>query len=383
MRTERIILFICAVALVIRLSVCFIAQQPRSDCVWYHNSAVSLASGDGFSVGGSPTAYRMPGYSFLLSSVYRATAADPLFGRIFNALAGVLIVWLVFRITLSFAPINVALCSAGIAAFYPELIIYTNALSTEIVFTVTLLTWIYCVIRNKSLVLSGLCMIAMVYLRSNALPLALLPIAWDRVHWKKNIAIFIIGFVALIPWCARNYNEIGSVSPSTNFWANLWIGNHNGATGGYVDTPDIKFDGEPEAENYFKASLLSDFKAKLFNLPTLIPAKLFYFFIPATTPTRWGLLGNSIFNDTVAHGNLTRCIDIILTGINLILILLSTYSIYKHRFDKKLLLVILFFVATSILFFGNDRFRLPVVPLLIIGAVSGFGEIVFHRFSTR
>src|SRR3990170_3686983 len=76
-----------------------------SDPEYYHSAAVSLSRGSGYSVtfgedgwtpGGSPTAFWPPGYSLALASFYRVLGAEPWVGPMVNALSGALTAVAVF-----------------------------------------------------------------------------------------------------------------------------------------------------------------------------------------------------------------------------------------------------------------------------------------------
>jgi hypothetical protein len=69
-RSFWMLVFACAI--VPRLFVALvISYEPTADARWLHEAAASLARGEGFAVDGKLTAYRPPGYPFLLSLTYR------------------------------------------------------------------------------------------------------------------------------------------------------------------------------------------------------------------------------------------------------------------------------------------------------------------------
>ncbi|MEP6879691.1 MAG: hypothetical protein ABI865_12675, partial [Nitrosospira sp.] len=64
----------------------FVPIEMGSDASWYFNSAVSIASGDGYSEGGYPTAYWPVGYPGFLGVLFYLFGQDQLVGQIANLL---------------------------------------------------------------------------------------------------------------------------------------------------------------------------------------------------------------------------------------------------------------------------------------------------------
>ena len=96
MRRFWLPLLLAAVAL--RLAALALPYTPVSDARWYHDAAVSLAHGGGLAVDGQPTAYRLPGYPFLLSLAYRAFGARVGLAWIWGTLATALLAASTFAI---------------------------------------------------------------------------------------------------------------------------------------------------------------------------------------------------------------------------------------------------------------------------------------------
>ncbi len=65
-------------------AICAIAV---TDPHWYHDTAVSLASGDGLAFRGALTAYRPPGYPWLLALTYTVFGPHPALAWVWGILA--------------------------------------------------------------------------------------------------------------------------------------------------------------------------------------------------------------------------------------------------------------------------------------------------------
>ena len=381
------IIYIFLIALAIRLVVAFLPTVPVSDCKWYHDVAVSIAGGDGFSYNGAPTAYRTPGYPFVLGALYFVFGNNPFWGRLLNAIIGAISIALIWMLGKRLNLPKTGILAALLLAFYPEHILLTNALMREPLLAFLILGWLL-VITQKGKVQplwSGFLIGVAAYIRSTALPLALLPIIWEPKQYKKHIISFAIAVVMLTPWAYRNYKVLGAPMIETTFWTNLWIGNGSNADGGYNDTPEIQVNGEIEQERYFKEKLFQDLRNNPFRPLLLIPQKLFHFAFPSLSAVKWGLAGVLILKDfekwrdclngiTISNMLSPEHLPIVLGGIltivNFALIIIFVIALLRRRVPSQAVWTIVYFTAISLVFFGNDRFRFPVLPLMIFGAVA-------------
>lgn len=363
---QRLII-VLIVAFSLRIAVSLLPVVPISDCGWYHDAAVALSDGEGFSIHSAHTAYRMPGYSFTISLLYRILGKNPLWGRMLNALFGTISVWLLWNLARTICTPAKANTAAIVLALYPEHILFSNVITGEVIFTMLLLLWL--VVMNKVQKLrwlhSGILIGTMSYIRAIALPLALLPILWNRKKYKEHIVAFILSAIILCPWVYRNYRTMGAPVLATNFWVNLWIGNGSKADGGYFDTEDMLIADEVQLEQYYRSALFSDIAKKPFRPLVLLPMKLAHFTLPSFTAPYWGLA------DVVKH-SAQKWIAILLSVINIALVGVFILAIVRKKIPLQLWLIALYFTAIALVFFGSGRYRFPLLPMMICGATNFF-----------
>ena len=188
---RKILFAIFFIALIVRAgSVAFFHPPLTSDDKDYDAIARSLSHGDGFALDGKPTAFRPPGYPFLLASTYAVFGDSKTPMRIFQGIADVLSCFLLFSIGKKMFSEKAGLAAAAILALFPIQILYVSHLMTETIFTAVLLLIVWLVVHEKnehpslreSLMLGVLTGIG-VLIRPTA---ALLPLAIALYRWKNG-----------------------------------------------------------------------------------------------------------------------------------------------------------------------------------------------------
>ncbi|MCD6532232.1 hypothetical protein J7K99_07295 [bacterium] len=325
-----------------------------SDCKWYYAAAVSLTSGEGFSTDGRATAYRVPGFPFIASILFRIFGEHPRTVFIYNAFISVLILWLTGAIaslyTRKWKTVVLLL------ALYPEHILYTNVFATELTFQLSLLLWFA---FRYNTIINGILTSISAYIRPVSLLLPPFFAVFNKKVRKKYIIATIIALLLMVPWTIRNLYIIGKPSLSTNLWVNLWIGNSAGAKGEYFTPPTPNTQDEVEREKWFRHKLTKDLRKNPLHPILILPLKAFYFWVPTITPVSWGLRG-------IVSRTTKIVITVILTLLNLLLLFFLVKSIINKPPPKELLLITTYFWLVSMLFFGADRFRFPILPFLLI-----------------
>lgn len=383
------VLVVFALAFVPRAMVALLPVVPVSDCAVYHQAALTLVDEGRLVFDEGTRAYRMPGYPALLAAVYAVFGRSPLCGRVLNALAGAFAVVLVWLLGKELGRPKAGFVAALLLALYPEHILFTNALVGESVFSALLLWWLVCVVGDFTFpraVASGVIVGAMSYVRSVALPLALVPAVWDRRRFGRYFLAFVVAAAMLSPWAIRNYRLLGKPVLATNFWTNLWIGNGASADGGYqFDPPQGMPSGELEREAFFRKRLFYDLAQAPWRPFVLLPAKAAHFILPAFTAPVWGLAGVVYKGDPPRITSLPRrllggeleYLPLFLLGAALSLLNLAALGAFvvaaaRRRIPKPLWVVPLYFLVVALVFFGNDRFRFPSLPIILLGATLGF-----------
>ncbi|MDP9238738.1 MAG: glycosyltransferase family 39 protein [Chloroflexota bacterium] len=245
---------ILLVALALRLSwIAFVHPDPTDgrfdDTAWYRVSAHFFANGDGYvnPFTGTPTAGWPPGYPVFLGSIFGLFGEGLAQTYILNAVLSGLTVLVVYAIGLILFDRRTALVSAAAMAVWPGQIYFTSLTLSEPLFTLLfslamlLMLLATRVDRGKGAIVLMFGIVTGLAVLTRGQALLLLPLAfivWGLAEhrWRPAVgwvmlAAFVVG-VMLAPWVARNQRQLGSpVLLATNFGVNVWIGNHDNATG--------------------------------------------------------------------------------------------------------------------------------------------------------
>jgi 4-amino-4-deoxy-L-arabinose transferase-like glycosyltransferase len=251
---RRVVALLLALALLVRLG--YVAATPgyqaANDAHNYDVHARSIAAGHGFArIGSGPsgqTAFRPPGYPYLLGGVYALTGVDRAtpatryrVGRIANALVGTAIVALVGVLAFQLFGRRVALAAMALGAVYLPLVLVSGTLMSEPLFAALLLGALTAAIHHRRSahryrwaalagVLGGLAILT----RANA-AILLVPLAiavWDIRSWRALAPPALLVAVALAtvaPWTIRNAVVFHSFVPVTTQLGSALAGTYNDA----------------------------------------------------------------------------------------------------------------------------------------------------------
>ncbi len=242
-------LLVTGVAFLLRLAWNLtVHTYPISDFAWYHERAVGLIQGEGYSVHGNPTAYWPIGYPLFLAALYKVFGVHFYVAKVFNIIMSSVTVGLTFLLGRNLWSFAGGLCAGILLAILPSQIEWTSVLCSEVLYTFLLVTSLYIFTLKKpeeqnwfhplaSGVLLGLgCLVRPVGL---LLPLFLWFIYFfSTKNFKRGVVLGGIlvasTLLTISPLTIRNYIVFKSFIPvSTNGGINLWQGNNPNATGGY------------------------------------------------------------------------------------------------------------------------------------------------------
>jgi 4-amino-4-deoxy-L-arabinose transferase-like glycosyltransferase len=244
---------ILAAAFAIRLAYVDATPGMRlvADARDYDGHAVSIAQGNGYSDSYAlrPTAFRPPGFTYLLGGVYWAAgverAAAP--ERIIVARRAQIVIGTVLVATIGlvgallWGPV-VALVAMALAAVYVPLVTMSGTVMSEPLFAIFMLGCLAAAIMHRRsahrwrwALLAGALAGLAILTRANAmillLPLAL--VAWDgRPRWSVRalgppIALVVVAVLVVSPWTIRNQRTLHHFVPVSTQLGSALAGTYN------------------------------------------------------------------------------------------------------------------------------------------------------------
>ncbi|MCK4858939.1 MAG: glycosyltransferase family 39 protein [Candidatus Omnitrophica bacterium] len=387
-KEKIILLIIFLIALIIRIAV--ILNFPGkntaavSDEQYYDSIAINLAQGQDFSYqNNQPTSWVVPVYPLFLCGIYKIAGHNYIVARFFQALLSSLTCLIVYFIAINLSAKITALLSASVTAFYPAFINYSKYLLPETLFTFLFALAVVYLLKTKQNSLLRNKAIAAVLLGMASLtkPIVILfpvfvfiwMLACFQFNLKQKFKDFIIiisfFFLALSPWIIRNFivhNELIIADTHTGF--SFYGGNNPLAKGKPTAVKDInpslqqlekRFSEDEMNKIYFEEGIKFIKNQSLFQAVKLSTQKILYSLSPFEQKYR------------ISFG--------ILFPFSLIGFLLSLK--YKNKF-LLLELILLYFLIAAIIFFGAPRYRVPILPYLIIFASVGIVRL-YTGFSNK
>jgi 4-amino-4-deoxy-L-arabinose transferase-like glycosyltransferase len=383
------------------------------DQISYHQLAMRVASGKGFSFGqdwwpltraDQPTAHWSYLYTLFLAAVYKLIGIRPLFVRIIQALiVGILQPYLAFLLGRTVMSRAVGLISAGLTAGYAYFIYYSGTLMTEPFFITAILAALYLTVRisqdkekrwegkqNRSskywiyaalgIVLGLAVLFRQVFLL--AVPFLIATIWWFKRKESMTGTGLATAFIILmiLPFTIYNLNRFHRfVLLNTNagyafFWANHPVyGTQfqpilSSAQGSYQDLIPLELRNLDEAaldqellKMGFQFVLQDPLRYTLLSI-SRIPA--YFMFWPSSE--------SSLISNISRVGSFGILLPWIILGI--VTAMKKSWANVLNSIEgvRILLLFCLLYSGIHILTWALVRYRLPVDAVLVIFAALGF-----------
>lgn len=380
-----------AVALCARLAwVLLCPNQPVSDQGVYHNAALEIARGAGFlDERGEPLGWWPVGYPALLGVAYAVFGGNVVVGHLLNVVLGVLSVIALRALGTKWFSARVGTAAGFVAALHPTLVLYTTVLATEHAFMLGSLIVLLALSRVFTptrcvfwAIVAGLLIGGVTYVRPTGLaflPLALV-FAWPerRERARTLLRLLLVGGVAvatLVPWGLRNQRAFGVFSlTSLNAGSNLWMGNHEGSDGCYVELPD-RVAALPlvEREAVLRAEAVAFIRADPIGYAKRCVVRTVATLKSDTIAVVWNERGLDARLGAWAKTPLKA----ICTGVHVLLwtaaLLGLAWSFVRRRYGLgvvALAATLAVLAAPFVLIVGGNRYHLPAIPFVILAAIA-------------
>ncbi len=407
-RERRWLLAIVIVAVVLRLTwALYAARDPHGlhDPTLYEVFVARIADGHGYTAAnGEATTYYPVGYVGALGAVVWLVGQTPLpenipmTAALFNLVLGVGTVALTFEVGRRLVDNRVGLVSAAIVAVWPNLIFQTAVILTESLFIFLVMAAVLLLVALPALtsrigwrrlaafgVVLGLSALVRP-ISLTFLPVLLIVFFVARLGWRlalRYVGVAVVAVVlVLLPWMIRNTRATHSlVVISTNLGDNLCISRHAGATGGFqgsaactvrapgLNTPD--YEVEVNNTNTRRA-------VRFVRDHPLTEAKLVFLRgYHAFQNDHDGLVASESYGSNRFIPSLVRRILEIFSDayffVALALALLAVPAFVRRDQPWRLFfaLAAAALAVQPLIFFGDPRFHLPVLPFVaVLAAVT-------------
>lgn len=334
-----------------------------SDSEDYHTIAVSIIEGNGYpAVANKTLLIYPPFYPLLITAIYILTSIGSYVSIYFiqYIIVGLTSIVLFFILrNFAKAPFLLSLFSSLCVLFWPYLILYSQLVSSEVLYTFLLLFFFFLFfgIKKDSSVWMVLATGVILGVTILTRPVALLLFPWilialfliskipqlfvvPEIPWKKYFLILIISLATLLPWEFYVYKHYQEIIPVASNLGNVF------------SKANKTFEYLPETE---KPSIL---KAKIKNL---------YLF--------WDPGADGYHVDIVKEKYPALSFGILLYKILFFIILftagVTSVVCRKNRLVLYSVITITYTWAVHTVLFPFPRYTLPIMPFVIIVAVIG------------
>ncbi len=365
-----------------------------SDPGWYCNAAHLLASEGRYSDmadDDKTSAYLPIGYPFFLSLIFRLTSHSHFAGKFSHIILSLLICYLSYLISLKLANRKFANLVLILMAFFPSQIFFTRLFLSEMLFTFFFILFLYLLLfldetKNRFILLfvAGIFLGMATLTRTLTLlfPLVVL-IYFIRLKLSVTkvlgrVVLIIIGMLLLLsPWMIRNKKIMNYGVISTNGGIDLWVGNNPLANGSFnwpSVTPFDTLSDEKSADKLGFKLGIKYIKNNPFRFILLGIKKEIFLFAGDLYALYWDLI-----KVAGTRGLSPHIIFALISQIYYSLIfLLFLLGIFIYLFKKPALnlrwsllcYTLVYWCGVHFIFFGEDRFHFPVIPIMVIFAVS-------------
>ena len=397
-RERSLLVLCCLVVVVIQIAEIFTVRTIYSDdSLEYLKLANTLFVHHAYiSDFGFATSYWPVGYPAYLAFVTIVFGNTILVVRLLNVLITLGLVFTLYAVFKQWLDERERLLFILVTALFPNLVLSSNVLLSDYLFTLLLWLTVLLYLRRDylrySFVLIGLLIGAMSYLRPIAL---LLPVVFSIALWKEHglwlnrlklVAGFLIFIAVIAPWTLRNYLLFGTFVPiSTNGGYNFLMGNRVGAPGGVNHDFSYNHANAHEAEESANAVRIGvrDILAHPLDAVTRMPRKIFDLYRRGDSSLSWAFkrtekpLGPFLLSFLFYSTNAVSYFVIYIS-----LLAIAGLYLFKRPVGIHPLLVVIYgyVILVTLVFVGSERYLIPVIPVhqFLFAKFAG-AQIDFHE----
>jgi 4-amino-4-deoxy-L-arabinose transferase-like glycosyltransferase len=411
-RERRWLLVIVVIAIALRLAwVLYAAREPRGfhDPTLYEVFAARIADGHGYTAAnGEATTYYPVGYIGALGAVVWLVGLTPLpenvsmTAAVFNLVLGVGTVALTFEVGRRLFDNRIGLIAGAVVALWPNLIFHTAVILTETLFIFLVMAAILLLVALaasterigwRRLVVFGVILALSALVRPISLmllPVLLVVLVVAGTRWR--LAFGYVGtatlavVLVLMPWTIRNVQATDAFVPiSTNLGDNLCMSRHDGATGEFqsssacsvrargLKTPEY----EVEVNNTNVRRAVRFVKSHPFTEGKLVFLRGYH----TVKNDHDGLLASESYGaNRFVPSIWRRVMEVVadayfFVALTLALLAVSAFVGRRRPWRQFFLLAATAFAVQPLIFFGDPRFHVPVLPFVAVLAAVTLARI--------
>ena len=380
-------------------SLDYAAPLGEDDMTFYLQTARSIAHGRGYSepFRGGPTARYPPGWPAVLSPFDRVFGDNALPAATFNAIVGAATCVTTFLLGTRLFSRAIGIAGAIILAIFPSHVLFSPVLLTEIpftfLFTCVLLAALGGESRRRTLA-TGLLVGAAAFVRGEALflPLGLLfvyrsiGLPW-RAALQRTVLVAASALAVVAPWTVRNAIQMDApVLLTTETGVNLMLGQVPQAGNGpdfpafFAVAEPYRLLQEPRRQVEIERASYRKVRERLSSNPldevALVPAKTQHLFQHDPVGGSIQIIMVALWPGTFAFSHVRDIAEsyyyLVLAGC----VLLVCFQPRSRGVAAILSMAGLWTFVFGIVFFGIDRYHMPLLPLFAVGAAAGWSSLL-------
>ncbi len=364
-----------------RENILYIQSNILNDAQQYISVAKNFLAGKGIILSKETLAKITPVYPLFLAMGYSLFGESYWTIRLIQIIISSLSCVLVYFLSKEMIDEDTAKVSMVITAIYPFFIFFAGFILTETLFIFLLLLSIYFfqmskkIPSMKNMIITGILLGISILCRPSLIAFVLIllitmtiPSLW--LGWKNRFKIIgiVLAFTILTisPWTIRNFYHFRKFVPLTTITGyGFWDGNNPYSSGGPCNyyPEGIKGLSEIESDRYLTNATLKVIKENPLRFLKLIGIKFVRF---------WNIVPNYEGFSSPLYNWVS-----LLSYVPLLITAVWGVFLTRKKWKEFLLFYLLFvsFTFTHMVFVGSIRYRIPIMPFLIIFSAYGVSQI--------